>query len=861
MADDGMLMNFEIGDAPLTTKETFHGGPWKARLAAKKFARRPVIRNPHTSSTREIFHERRHDAGTEDYIGPGPMERSPKRQRVDQGSGRSTNAATVISGKLPLGSIKIGAGHDTSTQDETRPASVSGKLSTASIKRGGSRDATIQDDSRPAFVSGKLPAGSIQTGVGGQKSKKFFSTADENHTHGVTEPRSRNLTGGKPTQIISSLFSFNPSSKTKFDGPQKEAEPAKPSNAPLTEEMATFTALGLSPRLAAHLSTKLEMKAPTGIQKAAIPQLISDDSDVFIQAQTGSGKTLAYLLPIAERIISMSGKDMQVHRDSGLFAIILAPTRELCKQISAVLEKILRCAPWIVGTTVIGGESKQSEKARLRKGVNILIATPGRLADHLENTEVLKVDTVRWLVLDEGDRLMEMGFEEEITSIVKKIEQRVLVVDKVNKLEVKALPSRRVTVLCSATMKMDVQRLGEISLKDAVHIRAEPSEIEPAKRDAERKESEGKVFSAPAQLKQAYAIVPAKLRLVTLTAILKHAFARRGSVMKAIVFISCADSVDFHFALLGQSFKSTKIGEQEVEFPEIGKIGLTKDTISYGTAFSNSINPVILHRLHGSLAQNIRTATLKSFAESKDPCVLICTDVASRGLDLPNVDYVIEYDPPFSADDHLHRIGRTARAGRDGRALTFLLPGDEEEYVSILASSCHDGKKSLIYNSADDLVRRGFGGVGREWEERATEWQLDVERWALESPKYLEMARRGYQSHIRAYATHVAEERHIFNMQTLHLGHLAKAFALRDKPGSIKVPGLRPEKMTKADRSVAARKAKRGETEDKAPEGERVRKQRKMDLDLQNLDGNDAAKRMKKKMLEHMSGANEFNIG
>lgn len=861
MADDGMLMNFEIGDAPLTTKETFHGGPWKARLAAKKFARRPVIRNPHSSSTREIFHERRHDAGTEDYIGPGPMERSPKRQRVDQGSGRSTNTATIISGKLPLGSIKIGASHDTSTQDETRPASVSGKLSTASIKRGGSRDATIQDDSRPAFVSGKLPAGSIQTGAGGQKSKKFFSTADENHTHGVTEPRSRSLTGGKPTQIISSLFSFNPSSKTKFDGPQKEAEPAKPSNAPLTEEMATFTALGLSPRLAAHLSTKLEMKAPTGIQKAAIPQLISDDSDVFIQAQTGSGKTLAYLLPIVERIISMSGKDMQVHRDSGLFAIILAPTRELCKQISAVLEKVLRCAPWIVGTTVIGGESKQSEKARLRKGVNILIATPGRLADHLENTEVLKVDTVRWLVLDEGDRLMEMGFEEEITSIVKKIEQRVLVVDKVNKLEVKALPSRRVTVLCSATMKMDVQRLGEISLKDAVHIRAEPSEIEPAKTDAERKESEGKVFSAPAQLKQAYAIVPAKLRLVTLTAILKHAFARRGSVMKAIVFISCADSVDFHFALLGQSFKTTKIGEQEVEFPEIVKIGLTKDTISYGTAFSNSINPVILHRLHGSLAQNIRTATLKSFAESKDPCVLICTDVASRGLDLPNVDYVIEYDPPFSADDHLHRIGRTARAGRDGRALIFLLPGDEEEYVSILASSCHDGKKSLIYNSADDLVRRGFGGVGREWEERATEWQLDVERWALESPKYLEMARRGYQSHIRAYATHVAEERHIFNMQTLHLGHLAKAFALRDKPGSIKVPGLRPEKMTKADRSVAARKAKRGETEDKAPEGERVRKQRKMDLDLQNLDGNDAAKRMKKKMLEHMSGANEFNIG
>lgn len=332
--------------------------------------------------------------------------------------------------------------------------------------------------------------------------------------------------------------------------------------------------------------------------------------------------------------------------------------------------------------------------------------------------------------------------------------------------------------------------------------------------------------------------------------------------MKAIVFISCADSVDFHFSLLSQPIgAAAKDGEAAVEFPQITKTENTKDTVAYGTAISSNTNPVILHRLHGSLTQNIRTATLKSFTESKEPCVLICTDVASRGLDLPNVDYVIEYDPPFSADDHLHRVGRTARAGRDGRALIFLLPGEEEEYVSILASGYRDGKKSLVHNSADDLVRKGFGGVGREWEERATEWQLEVERWALDSPKYLEMARRGYQSHIRAYATHVAAERHIFNMETLHLGHLAKAFALRDKPGSIRVPGLRPDKMTKADRSVAARKAKRGETVEKAPEGERVRKQRKLELDLPSADGADVAKRMKRKMMEHMSAASEFNIG
>jgi ATP-dependent RNA helicase DDX31/DBP7 len=867
MADDGMLMNFEIGDGPLLPKQSFQGGRWKDRLAAKKVAQKRTSKPSSNPSTRAIFNEKRHDVAAEEYIGPGAAPRPPKRQRVDHNPGRGANTVAIVSGKLPPGSIKIGGSRATAIQEETRPAFVSGKLPPGSIKTGGNRSTVFQEETRPAFVSGKLPPGSINIDNAGKRKTVFQEETRPAFVSGKLPPGSigggnREGGSGKPGQVISSLFSFNPSSKTKFEEPEEEQEPAKPSNAPLTEEMATFTALGLSRRLAAHLSTKMDMKAPTAIQKAAIPEMIKDDSDAFIQAETGSGKTLAYLLPIVERILAMSNNDVQVHRDSGLFAIVLAPTRELCKQIATVLEKILRCAPWIVGTTVIGGESKQSEKARLRKGVNILIATPGRLADHLDNTEVLKVNTVRWLVLDEGDRLMELGFEEEIKGIVEKIGRRSLVVDKRNNLDLSVLPTRRVTVLCSATMKMNVQRLGEISLKDAVHIQADPSDEEIAKDKADGTEGDEKAFSAPAQLKQAYAVVPAKMRLVTLSAILKRAFARRGSVMKAIVFISCADSVDFHFSLFSRPPEaSPEDAETEMKVPEITKTELTKDTIAHATSFSSPANSVIIHKLHGSLAQNIRTATLKAFTESTEPCVMICTDVASRGLDLPNVDYVIEYDPPFSADDHLHRVGRTARAGKEGRALIFLLPGEEEEYVSILASGYRDGKKSLTHNTAEDLLRKGFGGTGKEWEDRATEWQLEVERWTLESPKYLEMARRGFQSHIRAYATHVAAERHIFNMQTLHLGHLAKAFALRDKPGSIKVPGLRPAKMTKADRSVAARKAKRGEVEDKAPEGERVRKQKKLDLDLPSVDGNDAVRRMKKKMKEHMSAASEFNIG
>ncbi|EKD18315.1 uncharacterized protein L3040_004729 [Drepanopeziza brunnea f. sp. 'multigermtubi'] len=926
MADDGMIMNFDLGDAPLIPKQVFQGGRWRDRLAAKKITQKRALARSTNPADRELFQEKRHDVAVEEYIGPGAAPRPPKRQRVDHDTGEKSNSANsvalgpgkapstsienrrassqedyrsgFVAGKLPPGSINGGGKKAGWTKEDTRPAFVAGKLPPGSISTGGKKSTYFQDDSRPAFVAGKLPPGSIKTG--GKRSVSFqddtrpaqrreATVREETRpafVSGKLPPGSINLGtkkttkfeddyqpafvpgkantggGGKPTQIISSLFSFNPSGKTAFEAPDEEAEPAKPSNAPLTPEMATFTALGLSIRLAAHLSTKMDMKAPTAIQKASITQMLKDDSDAFIQAETGSGKTLAYLLPIVERIMGMSTKDTQVHRDSGLFAVVLAPTRELCKQIATVLEKILRCAPWIVSTTVIGGESKQSEKARLRKGVNILIATPGRLADHLDNTEVLNVSKVRWLVLDEGDRLMELGFEEEIKGIVEKIGKSELVVNKRHTLDLAKLPKRRITVLCSATMKMNVQRLGEISLKDAVHIQADPSEEEAAKDKQAGVEADDKKFSAPAQLKQAYAVVPAKLRLVTLTAILKRAFARRGSVMKAIVFISCADSVDFHFSLFSRPLElSPEDGETAVKPPTITRNDLTKDTIALGTEISSKTNFVVLHKLHGSLAQNIRTATLKAFTESSEPCVLICTDVASRGLDLPNVDYVIEYDPPFSADDHLHRVGRTARAGKDGRALIFLMPGEEEEYVEVLASGYRNGKKSLTHNTSTDLLQKGFGGIGNDWEERATEWQLDIERWAQDSPKYLEMARRGYQSHIRAYATHVASERKFFNMQTLHLGHLAKAFALRDKPGSIKVPGLRPAKMTKADRSVAARKAKRGEVEDKAPEGERVRKQKKLDRDLPSVNGNDAARMMKKKMKEHMSVSSEFNIG
>lgn len=708
-----------------------------------------------------------------------------------------------------------------------------------SNNQNGSSGRAAADPKTVSYMTGKLPPGSVNSGG--------------------RQPGYNPIV--KNGQVTSRLFSSNPAQKTIFEDPVEEAEPAKPSNAPLSEEAETFHTLGLSRRIAQHLSSKLEMKAPTSIQKNTIPPLVKDDSDAFLQAETGSGKTLAYLLPIVQRIMALSHNEdgtstgVKIHRNSGLFAIILAPTRELCKQIASVLEKILRCAPWIVSTTVIGGESKKSEKARIRKGVNILIATPGRLTDHLDHTKVLDVGTVRWLVLDEGDRLMEMGFGDELKTIVGEIRKEDLKKQNAEGVKFDVLPQRRVTVLCSATMKMDVQKLGEISLHDAVHITATKSEQDI---DADANNA---VFSAPAQLKQTYIIAAAKPRLVTLLALLKSTFARKGSVMKAIVFISCADSVNYHFDLLRNT--PTPISTDDA--------AKTANTVAEAAYITSPANPEIaLYKLHGSLPQPVRTATLAAFKAEENPSVLITTDISSRGLDVPAVELVIEYDPAFSTDDHTHRMGRTARAGRNGKAVLFLQPGCEEAYIEHLKAPNMTGQ------SSDSIIEKGFMSAitlpkaspkdesapilesDKSPFKRAEALQLHIEQRLLDAEyngsKLLDSARQAFRSYIRAYATHVKDERVFFDISQLHLGHTAKSFGLREAPTGI--GGGPTRRIVRGGQQPKSGKRKSaGDDSAIARSGGAEKEGGLGEIDKE------AAKRMRMKMKSVMSASSEFNIG
>ncbi|CAO3627883.1 unnamed protein product [Mucor hiemalis] len=625
---------------------------------------------------------------------------------------------------------------------------------------------------------------------------------------------------------------------------------------------SSFTGIGIESDLADHLVNKFNVTTPTNVQAKAIPVLLGpsspvksahsgEDVDVVVQAETGSGKTLTYLLPIVNRLIAASTAPKDAVKQSeqpfgdrmvGTVAIILTPTRELAQQVLGVLTQLVnlprpkdenvRRLHWIVPGIVIGGDSKAKEKARLRKGVNVLVSTPGRLLDHLENTKSFDISNLKWLVLDEADRLLDLGFEETLKKIMNIIDERTKKGGNVkyqDMMKNKCWPKKRQTVLCSATLRDDVKELAGWSLVKPAFVSGTDS-----KRDASKvlstnqiggDEDEEMKFTTPNQLKQTYTIVPAKLRLVTLLALLRSCFydkrTRKNINSKVIVFFSCCDSVDFHYDIFGNAGKpimdedsddednddddETKImkkaldnivGKQEAKkfaknltgnnknfksnrSDEIaGEDKKKKKVVEEASLISTLLGEKQVFRLHGDLNQQIRSQTFAEFTKA-DAGVLFCTDVAARGLDLPNVDRIIQYDVPTDLKDYVHRVGRTARLGKAGEATLFLLPS-EMDYLDILKA------QDLFPESINmETILKNIAQHGDDYQSPAQELQNTMESYIVSDENHVMMARKAFWSTCRAYATHPAAEKHIFHVKRLHLGHFAKSFALREAPSNI----------------------------------------------------------------------------
>ncbi|WFD27392.1 RNA helicase [Malassezia nana] len=623
---------------------------------------------------------------------------------------------------------------------------------------------------------------------------------------------------GQACGYISSLFA-----RDEHNAAEPAAVPAArgapPTNAPMSD--ATFEQLGLDPLIATHLRERMDVRGkPTEIQRLAIPPLLAVPPsalaarDVLLQAQTGSGKTLTYLLPILQTLLPLSEESF-MDRSVGTLAIVLAPTRELARQIYQVLERLLtlslastdadgmlkRRARWIVPGLLTGGSTKNHEKQRLRKGCPILVSTPGRLLDHLQNTSSLDVGKCRWLVLDEADRLLEMGFEAQLTGILQALEGRrklSLRTAREALAENGALPPhasdaditdslgiawwawRRRLVLCSATLDERVQAFAGTALHDPLLVRAGA-----AMNVVESEPMASTSFSAPAQLEQRAVLVPPKLRLVVLLALLRRSLPKTndGTPLRVMVFLTCTDAVDFHWHSLGGVRMDRSATPEE---PSEDALALRSELLP----------GVFLYRLHGSMTQKERIASLRAFRQLNDGAdgalatrggVLLCTSVASRGLDLPDVRCVIQMDVPTEGgvEEYVHRVGRTARVGRQGTSWLMLLP-HEQPWLDTLTSRMVVGeppkRASVPLVGYDTVLYEGLGGAAREYESRATDVQMALERWVLAAPRHASLARAAFLAHIRAYATHPASEKELFHVNHLHLGHLAKAFALRETP-------------------------------------------------------------------------------
>jgi len=597
-----------------------------------------------------------------------------------------------------------------------------------------------------------------------KRSRKDSSTAS--HSVAGANPKPR-----QPPQVISSLFSSNPKleKKATVSLPKSSNDP---SNAPLADT-SSFTGLGLNPLIATHLITRMNILKPTSIQRASLSALLSpcDPSswrDAFIQSQTGSGKTLSYLLPILHDLLPLS-TNSYIERSIGTLAIIIAPTRELANQISDVLDVLLklrlrpfdvapddeannntRLTRWLVSGVVTGGATRTHEKARLRRGIPILVATPGRLLDHLQNTSSFDFSKCRWLVLDEADRLMELGFAETIKSILACLEgSRKLALQAVKGERSMEVPgwnwsARRRTILCSATMREDVQVLAGTALQNPIIIKTTEVTPGPDSDVGAGSTTVDPTFAPPSQLLQKYIVVPLKLRLVTLIALLRSLVSQSGGrgSFRIIVFLSCTDSVDFHWRLLGASTLDDDCDSNQ------SSDGVDTQTAGEG-GFLEVRSPLLpgtsIFRLHGSLPPAIRFSSLRAFSSSsKTPeasqlaSILLCTSVAARGLDLPRVRAVVQYDLPTEggATEYVHRVGRTARLGRGGQAWTIITPSEEPwvEWVhSRIASGATEGGAGHFEAVAvEHILQAGFGGQGREYEDRATEVQLAFEQWCLQ---------------------------------------------------------------------------------------------------------------------------------
>lgn len=381
----------------------------------------------------------------------------------------------------------------------------------------------------------------------------------------------------------------------------------------------SFKELGVIDILADACET-LKFKTPSPIQEQSIPYAL-EGRDIMGFAATGSGKTAAFALPVLQALYE---------NPQPLFCCVLSPTRELAHQTAQQFQA-LGSTMGVKTTVIIGGEDQMQQAVALSKKPHIIVATPGRLLDHLEKTKGFNLRYLKYLVLDEADRLLDMDFKEPINKILA------------------VIPKDRHTYLFSATPSKEIEQLQRASLRNPVRVQVS-----------------NKITTVDTLLEY-YLFTPLKHKDATLVYILNELAGK-----SIIVFVNTKD--------------------------EGTRIPLMLETLKF------SVVPI-----NGNMSQSARLGALNKF-RAGNKSILVATNVAARGLDIPQVDVVINYSVPDNAAEYVHRVGRTARAGRSGKAITMCAQYDVVRYTNI-EKEVHGDKKLPEYPIDKEGVMLLMGSI------------------------------------------------------------------------------------------------------------------------------------------------------
>lgn len=399
----------------------------------------------------------------------------------------------------------------------------------------------------------------------------------------------------------------------KFYAPEEETEEAKKT------VHENFQTLSLSRPVLRGIGA-LGYAKPSPIQSATIPIALLG-KDVVAGAVTGSGKTAAYLIPILERLL------YRPTRVATTRVIVLAPTRELAIQVADVGKKLGQYVSGLRFGLAVGGLNLRAQEQELKTRPDIVVATPGRVIDHIRNSPSFSVDDVEILVVDEADRMLEEGFEKELNEILS------------------LLPTKRQTMLFSATMNSSIKDMIRLSLHRPVRVMIDPP-----------KQAAGGLVQEFVRIRKRENMKPA-----VLYTLLKKVDRNQ----RVIVFVMRKETA--HRLRIIMGLLGLRVGE-----------------------------------LHGSLSQEQRLRAVTQFKDLEVP-VLLCTDVASRGLDIPKIELVVNYDMPKTHEVYLHRVGRTARAGRKGKSISLVGEAQAERNIvkEAIKSAASSKKNSVVGRNID----------------------------------------------------------------------------------------------------------------------------------------------------------------